>query len=250
MDQLESMDALVWLREFDDGCVDFSLQDPAYSSLEKHRKRGTTTRLKKSKSSNNAWFPVVSNAYLHVLMHELYRVHRKNSHCYVMCDEETLMHIVPYAKEAGWTFWKSVIWDRGRLGMGYHYRNQTERIAFFEKGKLKLNDLSIPDILQVDSVRSTCRCEHEEEVYGECGTCGNYRAYPTEKPVELLEVFLLQSSEEGEFCIDTFMGSGSTMEAAVKNGRLFMGTDLNNAPARDRALKLKADYPDFIEDWV
>lgn len=228
MDQLENMDALAWLREFDDGCVDLTVTDPAYISLEKHRKRGTTTRLKQSKSSSNEWFPVVSNAYLHMLMHELYRVHRKNSHCYVMCDEETLMHLVPYAEEAGWKFWKSIVWDKMRMGMGYHYRNQTERIAFFEKGKRKLNDLGVPDIIQCAAVRG---------------------GYPTEKPLDLLEVFVLNSSEEGEFCIDPFMGSGSTMEAAVRNGRLFMGTDLNNATARKLALELKPEFSDYIEEW-
>ena len=31
--------------------------------------------------------------------------------------------------------------------MGYHYRARYEFILFFEKGKRKLNNLSIPDIL-------------------------------------------------------------------------------------------------------
>ena len=51
-------DAIEFLRELPDASVDLLLMDPAYESLEKHRKRGTTTRLKQSKASSNEWFEI------------------------------------------------------------------------------------------------------------------------------------------------------------------------------------------------
>ena len=45
--------------------------------------------------------------------------------------------------------------------MGYHYRSRYEFILFFEKGKRRLNDLGIADIIEAPRVHG---------------------GYPTEKP--------------------------------------------------------------------
>ena len=51
-------------------------------------------------------------------------------------------------------------------------------------------------------------------------------AYPTEKPVELIELCIKQSSAEGELVLDPFAGSGSCGEAAHNLGRDFLGFDV------------------------
>lgn len=48
-------DALDFLKTLTDESVDLFITDPPYESLEKHRKRGTTTRLKQSAASSNEW---------------------------------------------------------------------------------------------------------------------------------------------------------------------------------------------------
>jgi DNA modification methylase len=52
--------------------------------------------------------------------------------------------VKPIAEKMGFKFWKPIIWDKVKIGMGYHYRSRYENILFFEKYKRKLNDLSIP----------------------------------------------------------------------------------------------------------
>lgn len=52
-----------------------------------------------------------------------------------------------------------------------------------------------------------------------------YPVYPTEKNLEMLERIVMQSSSEGSFVMDCFAGSGSTLFAAYKNGRKFIGID-------------------------
>jgi site-specific DNA-methyltransferase (adenine-specific) len=47
---IEQEDAVTWLRLLPAGAVDLVVTDPPYESLEKHRAKGTTTRLKKSKA--------------------------------------------------------------------------------------------------------------------------------------------------------------------------------------------------------
>jgi site-specific DNA-methyltransferase (adenine-specific) len=50
--------------------------------------------------------------------------------------------------------------------------------------------------------------------------------YPAEKPPEVSEVLVRQSSDPGALVIDPFMGSGSVGVAAIRTGRAFAGNDL------------------------
>ncbi|XXT17950.1 site-specific DNA-methyltransferase [Sorangium sp. So ce429] len=194
-----------WLRRLPPASVDLLITDPPYESLEKHRAIGTTTRLKHSKASSNEWFAIFPNSRFGELFAEVYRVLRKNSHFYLFCDQETMFVAKPIAEAAGFRFWKPLVWDKRKIGMGYHYRARCEFILFFEKGKRKLNDLGLPDIIEAARVHG---------------------GYPTEKPVEVSEVLVKQSSSPGDIVADPFMGSGSSGVAAVRQGRRFYGNDI------------------------
>lgn len=348
---VSQVDAVEWLRSLHSESVDLIVTDPAYESLEKHRAVGTTTRL------TNAWFDIFPNSRFPDLFREMYRVLKPNTHCYVMCDQETAFIIKPMGEAAGFTFWKPLVFDKVRIGLGYHFRAQYELVLFFEKGKRRLNDLSIGDVLRCKRVaqwvcdnctrrvtecgnveqegskrtatsrsRSTasldsrttlngknttgrspkgCRFttstatsgttesrtsssstrsntagstpalnygtesggsrapgaessnqEHAsistsllgpttqspasasavtrqaaESALKRCAVCGQprRRVFPTEKPVELLEVLVTQSSVAGELVVDPFMGSASTGVAALRHGRRFAGTDISEA---------------------
>ena len=206
MNTIYQEDAIQWLRQLADASVDLMITDPPYESLEKHRAIGTTTRLKHSKSSNNAWFSILPNDQFHALLTEIYRVMKPNTHFYLFCDQETMFIVKPIAEQVGFRFWKPLIWDKCAIGMGYHYRARYEMILFFEKGKRKLNNFSIPDVLSYKRV---------------------WRGYPTEKPVPLLEVLIEQSSQQGELIVDPFFGSGSTLIAAKNCQRNFSGSDIS-----------------------
>lgn len=93
--KLHQGDAVDWLRTLPDNSVDLFVTDPPYESLEKHRKRGTTTRLKHSKASSNDWFSIFPNERFAELFAEVYRVLKPNAHFYLMCDQETMFHAKP-----------------------------------------------------------------------------------------------------------------------------------------------------------
>lgn len=200
-------DSVAWLKTLADESVDLVITDPAYESLEKHRKIGTTTRLKNSAGSSNEWFEIFPNSRFPEFFAEVYRVLKKDSHFYMMCDQETMFAVKPMAEAAGFKFWKPIVWDKQKIGMGYHYRARCEFVLFFEKGKRRLNSLSIPDVLSFPRVQA---------------------GYPTEKPVGLCEVFVMQSSQPGELVIDPFMGSGAVGVAALKHARNFSGNDISD----------------------
>ena len=145
--ELSTADAVTWLRGQPAASVDLLVTDPAYESLEKHRAVGTTTRLKHSKASSNDWFRVFPNARFGELFAEVFRVLKPDTHFYLFCDAETMFVAKPEAERAGFKFWKPLVWDKRTIGMGYHYRARYEFILFFEKGKRRLNDLGVADII-------------------------------------------------------------------------------------------------------
>lgn len=110
--EIAQLDAVQWLRSLPSDSVDLLVTDPPYESLEKHRAVGTTTRLKVSAGSSNPWFTVFPNARFAELFSEVYRVLKRNSHFYLMCDQETAFIAKPLAETAGFKFWKPLIWDK------------------------------------------------------------------------------------------------------------------------------------------
>jgi site-specific DNA-methyltransferase (adenine-specific) len=216
---LSTQDAVSWLRDLPTESVDLLITDPAYESLEKHRAVGTTTRLKHSKASSNDWFPVFPNSRFGELFQEVFRVLKRNTHFYLFCDAETMFVAKPEAERAGFRFWKPLVWDKCTIGMGYHYRARYELILFFEKGKRRLNNLGIADVISVPRIRG---------------------GYPAEKPAAVSEILITQSSKPGELVADPFMGSGSVGVAAARLNRRFAGNDLNPGAARLAAQRVRA----------
>ena len=51
--------------------------------------------------------------------------------------------------------------------------------------------------------------------------------HPTEKPQELLEIFIKQSSNVGDIVFDGFMGTGSCGIACMNTSRRFVGIELD-----------------------
>ena len=170
-----------------------------------------------SKSSSNDWFAIFPNDRFNELFVELYRVLRKHRHLYLFCDHATLAVAQTAGENAGFKFWKPIVWDKKKLGMGYHYRCRYEFILFFEKGRRRLNDLSVPDVLEVPRV---------------------INGYPTEKPVPLLETLVRQSSSLNELVCDPFMGSGSAGVAAIHLSRRFLGCDISESAIETASKRL------------
>ena len=218
--QVEVKDWREFLSRIPSKSVDLVLTDHPYESLLRWKGIGTTSRMglgiKGSGSDNpDKFYPTIPNADLVHLLAELYRVLRSNRHCYVMCDGHTLPYIFqavkgpwnPNQNAVPFSNLKLLIWDKVNIGMGYHYRGRHEFIVMLDKGKnRKLNDLGTPDILSF---------KPDAEKF-----------YPTQKPLALFETLILQSSNPGELVIDPFVGGGTTAPACARNGRRFLGADI------------------------
>jgi site-specific DNA-methyltransferase (adenine-specific) len=252
--EIKLIDAMVGLRELDSGSVQLIDTDPAYASLEKWRNMGTTTRLKQSKQSSNKWFPTVSNDYFVDFFKECYRVLANDCYMFVHCDEETSDVIKPMICAAGFKLRKSLVWHKvgkrepvncprcgthvldqhtkGTPGMGYPFRSSYEFVLHAEKGHRRApEDRSVRNFLEILDV---------EWIKGS-------KAYPTEKPVPLLEILLRQGSDPGDLVLDPFAGSGSCGEAAHNLRRNFLGFDVEQA-ALDHFTRRRESWSYVEED--
>jgi site-specific DNA-methyltransferase (adenine-specific) len=110
-------------------------------------------------------------------------------------------------------FFHAVVWDKSARGngLGWRYRRNYEfvMVAHRASGKLLWADeaVAIPNIFRTPPVPND--------------------DHPTTKPVALVEHFLKAHSSFGATVLDPFMGSGTTGVAAVKNGRKFVGIEID-----------------------
>jgi len=145
---------------------------------------------------------------------EFYRVLKDGSHCYVMTNHVNLIEMLNAFTSIGFHFIKSLIWNKGNKIMGQYYMSQFEYILFFRKGRgVKINNCGTADILDIPNKKTK-----DEN--------GN-NLHDTEKPTELIEILILNSSKENDLVFDPFMGIGSTGKASIKNNRRFLGVELD-----------------------
>lgn len=109
------------------------------------------------------------------------------------------------AKDAGWTVRQCLIWKKSSLVLGRQdYQWQHEPCLYGWKdgaGHLWASDRKQTTILEFD--KPARNGEH-----------------PTMKPVALFEYQLLNNTKGGDIVLDSFGGSGTTLIAAEKNGRV------------------------------
>ena len=147
-------------------------------------------------------------------MPELYRVLKEGSHCYIMTNHVNLIEMLNTAKECGFHFIKSLIWDKGNKIMGQCYMSQFEYILFFRKGKhKKINNCGTSDILSIPNKKT-------KDINGK-------NLHDTEKPVKLMQILIENSSQEGDIVGDPFFGIGAVPLACKQLNRKFIGSEID-----------------------
>lgn len=104
-----------------------------------------------------------------------------------------------------------IVWDKGRGGMGDlvgSYAPSYEMILVAARGRNKLKNGRGRDVIQYSPHR------------------GNM-LHPAQKPVDMLEQLILDSTNEDDTVLDCFMGSGSTIEACINTNRNGIGIELS-----------------------
>ena len=70
--------------------------------------------------------------------------------------------------------------------------------------------------------------------------------YPTQKPVALLERIVKAGSNEGDIVLDPFCGCGTTIAAAEKLGRRWIGIDITHLSIALQKYRLQESFPEAV----
>jgi DNA modification methylase len=151
--------------------------------------------------------------------------HSKNGAIHFVCmDWRHADELIAAGRDVYSELKNIVVWVKSNPGMGSLYRSQHELVFVFKSGtgrhtnniELGKHGRNRTNVWQYDSASTQ-------------GRKGNnlLELHPTAKPVPLVMDALLDCSQRGEIVLDSFLGSGTTLLAAERTGRICRGIELD-----------------------
>jgi DNA modification methylase len=118
------------------------------------------------------------------------------------------------------------VWTKHNAGMGSFYRSQHELVFVFQNGSnayrnnVQLGQFgrSRSNVWHYPGANSFSRSTNEGDLLA---------LYPTVKPVALVADAIMDCSARGDLVLDPFLGSGTTVIAAERTGRICYGMELD-----------------------
>ena len=199
-------DCLDIMKNITDESVDLIVTDPPYLMDYKSNRRVKMDKFDKIKNDINS-YDLISSYFS-----ECYRIMKNNTAIYCFCS----WHNVDFFKQEFEKHFKLkniIVWNKNNHGTGDlkgSYAPKYEFILFGHKGRTLLREKRIPDVIDCAKIPS------------------KFLVHPTEKPIELLSIFINQSSDENDIVFDGFMGCASTAIASLNNKRKFIGVELDD----------------------
>lgn len=157
-----------------------------------------------------------ANELVRWLFREAKRLLRNGSCCCCCCGGGG-----PDPQFARWSLWmdevlnfkQMIVWDKGPMGMGWHYRRSYETVLVAQRGAGRCNWYDETDRIE-NIVRHIPKIIPSKD------------EHPTPKPPALVEWFIQLHSKPGDLVLDPFNGGGSTAVAARRMGRRYIGCDV------------------------
>lgn len=206
--EIKNKDCLEGMRELKDNSVDCILTDPPYSGNSCSGKEGgrfANFHIEFNDLSERAFYKFIRPRF-----YEMYKKLKMGGHIYIFCDWKQLRNMMDEIELASFKLINLVVWDKGHFGMGAGYRRQEEYIIVASKGSANtFNSKSYGSVLKHSRVHK------------------NKRNHPHEKPRELLEIFIKNSTNETDTVLDCFLGGGSSAVACKSLNRNFIGFEIN-----------------------
>ncbi len=244
-------DCLEVLKTLPDGSVDAVVTDPPYghnnnnngdliARWEAALGRGNYDATRDDRPIANDGKE--ANELVRAMFAEAARVLRPGGVCCCCCSGGG-----PDPQFARWSLWmdetpglefkQMVVWDKGPMGMGWHYRRSYETVLVAQRKGARCawydDSHRIENIIRPGD-------------YGIRKIIPSKEQHPTQKPVELAQHFIRLHTLPGDTVLDPFMGSGTTGVACVQTGRSFIGIEIDPtyyAIAERRIAEAQAQLP-------
>lgn len=146
---------------------------------------------------------------IRAFIQEIDRVLRPSGHLFLWVDKYHLCQGVhPWLEDTSLHLVDMIVWDKGKIGMGYRTRRKSEYLIVLQKPPVRAKgvwtDHSIPDVWQ-EKVSKT---------------------HTHSKPIQLQQRLIEATSQEGDYILDPASGGYSVLEACKLCGRTFIGCDI------------------------
>jgi site-specific DNA-methyltransferase (adenine-specific) len=179
--------------------VDMWLTDPPYNVAYEGKTKDALT-IKNDSMSDDTFRQFLRDAYT-----AADAVMKSGAVFYIWHADSEGYNFRGAAQDAGWKVRQCLIWKKSTMVMGrqdYHWKHEPCLYGWKEgAGHLWAADRKQTTILEFD--KPSRNGEH-----------------PTMKPVALFEYQMLNNTKGGDIVLDSFGGSGTTLVAAEKNGRV------------------------------
>jgi DNA modification methylase len=117
------------------------------------------------------------------------------------------------------------VWVKTNAGMGSLYRSQHELVFVFKYGRSRhQNHVQLG---QNGRNRTNVWEYAGHSGFGRAGKEGDLAIHPTVKPVGMIADALKDASSKGDKVLDPFLGSGTTLMAAERTGRVCYGMEID-----------------------
>ena len=146
---------------------------------------------------------------------KVYEILKDDSHCYVFVNDKNIQDILNESSKVGFKLHNILVWLKNNKTPNRWYMKNCEFVVFLRKGKsIPINNLGDCQFLSSNLIE-----------YNNIN--GKDKLHPTQKPTDVIEKMILNSSLEQMVIFDPFMGSGSTGIACVNTNRKFIGIELD-----------------------
>ncbi len=145
---------------------------------------------------------------------------------YICMDWRHVDSLIAAGKQNYDEFLNLCVWVKDNGGMGSFYRSQHELVLVFRKGKgSHRNNVQLgqfgryrTNVWKYPGIHTLSKQSEE----------GNLLAlHPTVKPVAMVAYAILDCTARGEIVLDAFLGSGTTLMAAERVGRMCCGIEID-----------------------
>ncbi len=217
LNKIYNEDCLDGMKRIPDKSVDLVVTDPPYL----HVKGG----MKSKKFNTGTW---KSESYMNTSMSDfdekkilcfldLIKVKMKKMNAYVFCSKLQLQYYFKFIYENKYKY-DLLIWDKQKTSMKStkFFANDIEYIVRIYESGVSLNKIMVSEGSKADSTYYL-KSQKYNQPKGK---------HETEKPLELIKKFVELSSNESDFVLDPFMGSGTTAIACLNTKRNFIGFEL------------------------
>lgn len=199
-------DGLHLLAEIHDGSVAAAFFDPQYRGVLDKLKYGNEGQ---ARGKARCDLPQMDEATIVQFIRELDRVLQKSGHLFLWVDKFHLCQgILDWLTGTSLNLVDMIVWDKGKIGMGYRTRRKSEYLIVLQKSPMKAKacwtDHTIPDVWEEKTQKT----------------------HPHSKPVELQRRLIAATTKAGDTVLDPAAGGYSVLEACRLLGRDFVGGDI------------------------